>query len=216
MSSTSASLHRAPVSKRRSTRGSACSARWSSTMRRARAPQAMVVTCISLRVSVPVLSKQTTLAAASVSTASSRRISTLRRRMSSMPSARMVVATVGKPSGTAATASDRADRNIWNRAKPRSQPMPKTRPLTPAASHTICPPRASSCLLHGRLRRNSRPNQTLDAPDLGAQPCRDHDGPAGAPRDDRASVDHVEPITERDACSGRWVRLSLSQAGSHR
>ena len=167
-SSTTASLHRAPVSKRRVTRGSVCSARWSSTMRSVRAPQAMVVTCISLRVSVPVLSKQTTVAAASVSTASSRRMMTFRRRMSSMPSARIVVATAGKPSGTAATASDRADRNIWNRAKPRSQPMPNTSPLTPAASHTICCPRPSSCFCMGvcggaaaPIRRWMRPTSVL-------------------------------------------------------
>ena len=137
-------------------------------MRRVCAPQAMVVTCISLRVSVPVLSKQTTVAAASVSTASSRRMMTFRRRMSSMPSARIVVATAGKPSGTAATASDRADRNIWNRAKPRSQPMPNTSPLTPAASHTICRPSPSSCFCMGvcggaaaPMRRWMRPTSVL-------------------------------------------------------
>jgi hypothetical protein len=65
------------------------------------------------RVSVPVLSRQSTCTAPSVSTASSWRINTF-RRIRPMPRASVVVATVGRPSGTAATASEIAVFSICN------------------------------------------------------------------------------------------------------
>ena len=64
-------------------------------------------------VRVPVLSKQTAPTAPRVSMASRRRTTALCRRMSRMPRAMVTVATVGRPSGIAATAREMADLAIW-------------------------------------------------------------------------------------------------------
>jgi len=58
-----------------------------------------------LRVSVPVLSVQMTVVEPSVSTAGRRRTSELARAIRCTPSASVMVATAGRPSGTAAIAS---------------------------------------------------------------------------------------------------------------
>ena len=73
-------------------------------------------------VSVPVLSVQITVALPSVSTAGSRRISTLRWDMRWTPMASAIVTIAGSPSGTAATASDTADMNTSMNDSPRARP----------------------------------------------------------------------------------------------
>jgi hypothetical protein len=72
----------------------------------------MVVTVISLRVNVPVLSLQITVTDPSVSTAGNRRISAFLRNIRRAPSASETVATAGSPSGTIATARLRAVMTI--------------------------------------------------------------------------------------------------------
>ena len=61
---------------------------------------------ISFMVRVPVLSKQMTWTEPRLSTAGRWRTSTFWRCISPIPSARVLVATAGNPSGTAATASE--------------------------------------------------------------------------------------------------------------
>src|SRR5262249_1194356 len=104
---------------------------------------------IRFRVSVPVLSRQIVCTAPSVSTAARRRMRTPCRRMLRMPRARTVVATVGNPSGTAATAREIAVLSISNAPYPCSSPMPKTRPHTALLSKTSCLPIAPSCCCSG-------------------------------------------------------------------
>ena len=65
-------------------------------------------TTMRFSVSVPVLSARITLVDPSVSTAESRSTTALRRLICHMPRASATVATIGRPSGTAATASARA------------------------------------------------------------------------------------------------------------
>ncbi len=85
-------------------------------------------------VSVPVLSKQTVLTEASVSTASSRRMRTSCSRSAATPTVCAVVAIIGKPSGMDATASDSAERAICRAAKPRQYPIARSsRPAPPAS-----------------------------------------------------------------------------------
>ncbi len=62
-------------------------------------------TVMRFSVRVPVLSVRMTVVAPSVSTADSRSISAFCRAMRHMPRARASVATIGRPSGMAATAS---------------------------------------------------------------------------------------------------------------
>ena len=149
------SLHRIPI---RSSRASASSAggagAWSPAadgalwtprrMIRSQRPGATAATDMRFTVRVPVLSKQTTRTEASVSTASSRRTSTSRRRIFSTPNAKVVVAMTGSPSGTAETASRMAERTIRSAAKPRRTPMPKTKPQTPSENQTSWRPIVSS------------------------------------------------------------------------
>ena len=61
---------------------------------------------ISLRVSVPVLSVQMTVALPRVSTAGSLRIRAWRAAIRCTPTASAMVTVAGRPSGTAATASE--------------------------------------------------------------------------------------------------------------
>jgi hypothetical protein len=67
----------------------------------------------------------------SVSMASSLRTRTLIDLSERKPRARLSVATVGNPSGTAAIASESADLTISSSEKPRNKP---TRNTTPAAA----------------------------------------------------------------------------------
>ena len=107
-------------------------------------PQMMAAADIWFWVRVPVLSKAMTFTAARVSIASRRRTSTSRRRICSTPIARVVVARVGSPSGTAATARATAALSICRK------PTLRKRPMTSTAAHTVLdtmaswPPRASS------------------------------------------------------------------------
>ena len=71
----------------------------------------MARTVISLRVSVPVLSEQITVAAPSVSTAGSLRTMALAAAMRRTPRLRPTVTMAGSASGMAATASATANRN---------------------------------------------------------------------------------------------------------
>jgi hypothetical protein len=95
-------------------------------------------------VSVPVLSTHITVMAPRLSTAARRLTSVPRRRMRSMPSASVVVATAGSPSGTAATASETALRSISSAGTPRSRPRPRAAAHAPSETPTNRRPVASS------------------------------------------------------------------------
>ena len=81
-------------------------------------------TVIRFSVSVPVLSVRMTVVAPRVSTADSRSISAFCRAMRHMPRASASVATIGKPSGMAATASAIAASTIRKGSLPVKSPMP--------------------------------------------------------------------------------------------
>ena len=65
------------------------------------------------------------------------------------PWASAVVPTVGRPSGTAAPASDTDDLSIGSQPMPRSMPMPKTPAHTAPLSSASCVPMRSSCFCIG-------------------------------------------------------------------
>ena len=75
---------------------------------------------------MPVLSVQMTVTEPSVSTAASRRTSTRRSAIRCMPSASAIVMIAGKPSGTAATASETEDMNSDSQLIPRRAPSKAT------------------------------------------------------------------------------------------
>src|SRR5437870_1134218 len=77
---------------------------------------------------------------AEASTAARRRTSIRRCIMRCIPSARVVVATAGRPSGTAATASDSAARTISIAGTPRKSPRPSARAQKPSEAATSWPP----------------------------------------------------------------------------
>ena len=76
-------------------------------------------------------------------------MSTLCFRILRMPSESVVVATVGSPSGTAATAREIEIFNICRKPYPLSRPIRKTIPQTAPLMSTSCPPILSSCLSIG-------------------------------------------------------------------
>ena len=100
-------------------------------------------------VNVPVLSRQKTCTEPSVSTASRCLTATLRDRISLMPIASVVVATAGRPSGTAATASETDDFSISSSGKPLTSPTANTPAHTAPLSSASCVPILSSCLCIG-------------------------------------------------------------------
>ena len=89
-------------------------------------------------VKVPVLSVNTTVTAPSVSTADSRSTSALRWASRHMPRASARVATIGSPSGTAATASAMPVLIINNGSRPATRPSSVITTITPRAAHSSC------------------------------------------------------------------------------
>ena len=122
VSSNLTSLHRVAISKRR--RNDAAEVSSIVSGHAALTPPSALArckrsSCILFSVSVPVLSKQITCREPRPSTASRRRTMTPFRRRSRRPSASVVVAVAGKPSGTAATASASALLNMLSHVRPR-------------------------------------------------------------------------------------------------
>ena len=112
---------------------------------------AIARTVISLRVSVPVLSEQITVAAPSVSTAGSLRTIALAAAMRRTPRLKPTVTIAGSASGIAATASATANRNRPSttfsvKVDALSRPVANTRPQI-ASMMTLrrLPVRSSSC-----------------------------------------------------------------------
>ena len=105
---------------------------------------------ISLRVSVPVLSEQITEVEPSVSTLESFLTMARCRAMRCTPTASTTLSTAGKPSGTAATASDTPSKSTsTNAVGVLGREMAITVPTTPMAMATTAipstrPTRASS------------------------------------------------------------------------
>ena len=102
------------------------------------------VTVISPAVSVPVLSVQTTVEDPSASTAGSFRMSALRPAMRRRPTASAMVATAGRPSGTAAIARAMPASSIRAAGTPWTIPSPVTTAATASVTHTSRRPRTSS------------------------------------------------------------------------
>ena len=130
-----ASLHSAPIRRARARWPSAVAStgrpsRWNSPsvaypvpVTSKRSPsRTKARTVISFLVRVPVLSVQMTVVEPSVSTAGSRRTSARIRAMRCMPIASVIVATAGRPSGTAAMASEMPISSMSRKAWPRRKP----------------------------------------------------------------------------------------------
>ena len=107
-------------------------------------PQKMLVTVILLRVRVPVLSRQMVCMDPRVSMAFNCLTKTWCLLMERMPRARLVVATAGNPSGTAATAREIEVLSMRRKPYPRSNPTTKTTPHTPALMRASLAPIFSS------------------------------------------------------------------------
>ncbi len=88
-------------------------------------------TDIWLRVMVPVLSRQTVWTDPRVSTACRCRMRTWCCRMSRTPKAMVVVATMGRPSGTAAAARQMEVLSICTNPMPQKEPTIKVKPQMP-------------------------------------------------------------------------------------
>ena len=101
-------------------------------------------TDITPEVSVRVLSVQTTVVDPSASTAASRRTSARRRAIRRRPIASAIVATAGRPSGTAATARAIAVSTIRPQGAPCATPSTATTAAVASATHTRRWPSASS------------------------------------------------------------------------
>ncbi len=111
----------------------------------------MARTVISLRVSVPVLSEQITVAAPSVSIAGSLRTMAWAAAIRRTPRLRPIVTIAGSASGMAATASATANRNMLStmlsvKALALSRPAANTRAQMPSMTTVSrLPVRSSSC-----------------------------------------------------------------------
>ena len=100
-----------------------------------------------LRVRVPVLSVQITVTEPRASTAGRRRIRAARCTIRWVPIARVTVITAGRPSGTIATAIDRATSSRSSRRWPISQPSSTTTATRARAepTSTLARPSSLSC-----------------------------------------------------------------------
>ena len=106
-------------------------------------------TVIRFSVSVPVLSVRMTVVAPSVSTADRRSIKAFLRAIRHMPRASASVATMGKPSGIAATASAMAASTIRKASLPCSSPIPPINAVRASVSQTSCPDSNASFFSRG-------------------------------------------------------------------
>ena len=153
-------------------------------------------TVISFLVRVPVLSVQMTVVEPSVSTAGSRRTSARIRAMRCMPIASVIVATAGRPSGTAAMASEMPISSMSRKAWPRRKPA--TTITAQRASTT--PTRAWPSWASFRSRGVSRsPASSIRAPILpiSVRAGGRDDQPAAAVGDRRAHEGHVGAVAQR-------------------
>ena len=159
-------------------------------------------TVMRFSVSVPVLSAQMTVTAPRLSTADRRRTSVPRRSIRWVPSASVVVATAGRPSGTAATASEIALRAISSRGTPRRTPRPRAAAQAPSERPTRRRPVRSSCCSSGVGGEPVSATRARTRPISVWRPVPVIDRQAGAFGDDRAGVHHVDAIAERPVQAG--------------
>ena len=158
---------------------------------------------ISLRVSVPVLSEQMTVAAPSVSTAGSLRTMALVAAMRRTPMLSPTVTIAGSASGMAATANATA-----NRKRPRMTSREKAdAPSSPVGEHDGADAEhddaealagAVEFLLQRRRFDLGGFKQAGDAADLGRHAGADDDRAAAAIGGDGAGEQHVAAIAEAD------------------
>ena len=139
-----------------------------------------------------------TVAQPSVSTAGSRRTSTCRAAIRCTPTASAMVTIAGSPSGTAATASDTADRNTSSGGSPRSKPDRRDDRDDPEAQIEQHLAHARQPLLQRRLVLRRRREQVRDLPELRPHAGRDHLGDARPGRDRRAH-EHADRAARRAA-----------------
>ena len=170
-----------------------------------RVPPEAVITrsmVISERVSVPVLSEQMTEAEPSVSTDESFLTMALRFAIRCTPIASTTDRIAGRPSGTAATASDTpSSRTVMTSAALRMSEISSTVATTTTAMTTTAMPSMRpirpTSFCSGVGSSSVDLEHLGDRAHLGVHPGGGDHGAAGALRDGGALEDHVEAIAER-------------------
>ena len=165
---------------------------------------------ISERVSVPVLSEQMTEAEPSVSTDESFLTTALRLAMRCTPSASTSDRIAGRPSGTAATASDTpSSSTVMTSEGLRMSDTSSTVATTMTAMTTTAMP-SMRPMRHLLLQRRRLLHRGVehggDRAHLGLHAGRGDDGAAGPLRDRSALEHHVEPVGERRGVSQGGAR----------
>src|SRR5262249_20614769 len=145
-------------------------------------------------VTVPVLSTQMTVVDPRLSTAARRRTSVRRSSIRRIPSAIVVVATVGSPSGTAATAREAAVRKTPNAGSPRRTPRANRPPQRPKEAYANWRPVSASWRFQGRAGCLGLAHQSPDTTELGALARGRDDCFSGAIRHHGPRVDHVRAV----------------------
>ena len=184
-----------------------------------------VVIVISLRVSVPVLSVQTTDAEPNVSTDESRLTMARRRAMRCTPRARTTDRMAGRPSGTAATASDTPTSRTSTTSEARSMSeVSRMAATTTTAMATTSPPsrrpmwatsrcsgvRSSSVRPSRRAIRpisvsmpvavtTARPRPLATAVPLNTMPSRSPSGVSGGSGATSFSTGSLSPVSDASA-----------------
>ena len=147
-------------------------------------------TVIRFSVRVPVLSVRMTVVAPSVSTADSRSISAFCRAMRHMPRASAKVATIGRPSGIAATASAIAASTMRKASLPVARPIAGDQRGQDQGGPDELAGKARKLLLQRRASRFGLLDQLGDSPKLGLQAGRHDYANAAAACDGGALEQH--------------------------
>jgi len=132
------------------------------------------------------------------STASRWRMSTLCFRILRMPSESVVVATVGSPSGTAATAREIDILSICRKPYPLSRPIRKNNSAYSTADEHKLPAHCVKLALHRRLRWSGGPYEGLDMADFCVFSRGRNNSRALTAGDDRTHIYHVRTVAERN------------------
>ena len=209
-STSSASLHSTAIMMARASRGSiSCSAAADAEVAgsapspgsatKTPSSSAQPWTVMRFSVSVPVLSTQTTVVAPRLSITSRRRTRAWRCSMRCMPRASVVVATAGRPSGTAATPRAIVVRAISRKATPRSRPRPSATPHSAVVTPTSVRPIWARCVSRGVDGAAACGDQRADLSDLRAAARLGDHGQAGPLAHHGSREDHVGAIRQRGA-----------------
>ena len=152
-------------------------------------------------VSVPVLSVRMTVVAPRVSTADKRSINAFWRAMRHIPRARASVATIGKPSGIAATARAIAASAMRKGSSPVTSPTTPISAVSVSAAQTNCVDRRASFLSSGELPGSASSTSCDMRPSSVESPVA-VTTPTPLPRVSAVPLNSIEVWSARRASSG--------------